>query len=203
MAIISQDSVANITDLETLKVISDPLRLNILQIVGEANKRDELCSVKQISEQLEMPPAKLYYHVRMLEKHNLLLVAETRLVSGIVEKLYRVQALQIMVSNELFALQESGDSLSTMFAGLFYAAQKEIQRNLQKYPTDALQKHLSIASHRLDLTPARLEELIRRMENLLKEYTDTPETQEEEKADRYNLLFALYPVEIHWAPVQE
>ena len=44
MTLIPKDSVTNITDLETLKVISDPLRLNILQIVGEANKRDELCS---------------------------------------------------------------------------------------------------------------------------------------------------------------
>ena len=85
------NSAVTITDLETLKVISDPLRLNIIQVIKDINISGALCSVKQVSERLDIPPAKLYYHVKLLEKHGFLEVTETRIVSGIVEKLYRLK----------------------------------------------------------------------------------------------------------------
>lgn len=98
-----------IDDLETLKALSDPLRLDILKHVGVQNRKQERCTVKQLGKMLGMPPTKLYYHVKMLEEHGLLVVGETKVVSGIIEKHYQVCAMNIGVSQDLMAQSDPGD----------------------------------------------------------------------------------------------
>jgi DNA-binding transcriptional ArsR family regulator len=67
-----------ITDPETLKVIADSLRLQILRQLKQPK------TVKEVGLSLEISPTKLYYHFSQLEKHELIRVVDTRLVSGIV-----------------------------------------------------------------------------------------------------------------------
>ncbi len=98
-----------ITDLETLKALSDPLRLDILKQVGIRNRKGERCTVKQLGKLLDMPPTKLYYHVNLLEEHDLLVVGDTQIVSGIIEKHYQVCAMNISVSQDLMAMNETED----------------------------------------------------------------------------------------------
>ena len=98
-----------ITDLETLKALSDPLRLDILKQVGILNRKGERCTVKQLGKLLGMPPTKLYYHVNLLEEHDLLVVGDTQIVSGIIEKHFQVCAMNISVSQDLMAVDESED----------------------------------------------------------------------------------------------
>lgn len=50
-----------ITDLETLKVLADPLRLSIIEYLSRPG------TVKKIAEKLDKPPTKLYYHFNLLE----------------------------------------------------------------------------------------------------------------------------------------
>src|SRR4051812_17141092 len=77
-----------IADLETLRVIADPVRVQIL----EASVMEPR-TVKQIARLLGIPATKLYYHINMMEEHGLLRVVGTRLVSGILEKQYRATAM--------------------------------------------------------------------------------------------------------------
>jgi len=98
-----------ITSMETLKVVGDPRRLEILKQVGMLNRKGEYCTVKQLGKLMEMPPTKLYYHVNMLEDHELLVVGETKIVSGIIEKHFQVCAMNISVSQDLMAMNETED----------------------------------------------------------------------------------------------
>lgn len=98
-----------ITSMETLKVVSDPRRLEILKQVGILNRKGERCTVKQLGELMETPPTKLYYHVNMLEDHGLLVVGETQVVSGIIEKHYQVCAMNISISQDLMGMNETED----------------------------------------------------------------------------------------------
>ena len=82
----SVEEEIRISDLETLKVISDPLRVQILENIGLASDAGKSTSVKQLSEDLDIPQSKLYYHIKLLEKHDLVYVADTRVISGIIEK---------------------------------------------------------------------------------------------------------------------
>lgn len=103
-----------ITDLVTLKALSDPLRLDILKQVGIINRKGERCTVKQLGKMLGMPPTKLYYHVNLLEEHELLVVGDTQLVSGIIEKHYQVCAMNISVSQDLMAMNETEDRMGQL-----------------------------------------------------------------------------------------
>jgi DNA-binding transcriptional ArsR family regulator len=104
MAKITQiDPLLTISDLETLKVLSDPLRMRIVDSIGLANQIGELRTVKQLAYEVDTPASKLYYHINMLEKHGLIRVAETQIVSGIIEKHYQITAHSITIDRELFS----------------------------------------------------------------------------------------------------
>jgi DNA-binding transcriptional ArsR family regulator len=114
------DDTYVISDLETLKVLSDPFRLDLLRMVAYANKVHELRTVKQLAEELELPPTKLYYHVNLLEKHGLITVAETQVVSGIIEKKYKVIADNIIIDKHILATEEgpSDEKLEGLLASI-------------------------------------------------------------------------------------
>jgi DNA-binding transcriptional ArsR family regulator len=90
-----------ITDLEVVRVISDRLRLRVIEAFGR--HRGIPRTVKEVARELGEPPTKLYYHVNLLEQHGLLIVAESNLVSGIVEKRYLPAAKSIRVDRRLMA----------------------------------------------------------------------------------------------------
>lgn len=71
-----------IEDAETLRVLADPLRLRIRELMVRP------CTVKQVAAVLGIAPTKLYYHINLLEKHKLIVVVAARVVSGIIEKQY-------------------------------------------------------------------------------------------------------------------
>jgi DNA-binding transcriptional ArsR family regulator len=79
-----------VTDVETLRVLADPLRLAILTaLMDRGGTRPRVMSVKELAEELGEPQTKLYRHVRQLEAAGLIEVAASRLVSGILEQRYQ------------------------------------------------------------------------------------------------------------------
>lgn len=90
-----------VSSLETLHIISTPLRLELLEEITQANARGETLTAKQLAEKLGTTLHKLYYHLALLDKHGLIQIGETRLVSGIVEKHYAVTAWKIEIAEGL------------------------------------------------------------------------------------------------------
>lgn len=84
-----------IDDLETLKVVADPRRKQLIDLL-----RQDAATVKELAATLHVSPKSLYYHVNLLQKHGLIRVVDTRLVSGITEKRYRTTAY-LFLFNEL------------------------------------------------------------------------------------------------------
>src|SRR5919197_498369 len=76
---------AHILDtVERLKAMADPLRIRFVTELLEGPR-----TVKEVAEALGVPPTRLYYHVKILERHGLIEVANRRMVSGIEERSYR------------------------------------------------------------------------------------------------------------------
>lgn len=65
--------------------ISDPLRLRVLGLLSEADG----LTAKELAERLGMNPNRLYYHLRILEKARVIVVADTRAVGRMVERVYK------------------------------------------------------------------------------------------------------------------
>lgn len=72
-----------INDVELLKIMLDPRRMQILRFA-----QDEPITVKQMAEIMDEKPSRLYYHVKKLEEAGLLELVETKQQGNLIEKYY-------------------------------------------------------------------------------------------------------------------
>ncbi len=186
-----------VNDLETLRVLADPLRLQIVELITQAPR-----TVKQVAAVLNMPPTKLYYHIKQLEEHALIRVVDTRIVSGIIEKQYQATANHYRVNRELFSLTSHAgkESLNVMLTGLFDDTREDIQASVEAEvldvsPDDSDDKpphrRLFITRHVLRLQPSQVEEFQDKLRHLVREYAEALPPDMDDPA--YSLLVLLYP----------
>nr|AIA11308.1 Helix-turn-helix domain protein [uncultured bacterium]AIA11631.1 Helix-turn-helix domain protein [uncultured bacterium] len=187
-----------ITNLETVKVLSDPLRLQILEQMLE-----QPATVKQLAAELKIPQTKLYYHMNMLEEHGLVKVVSTRVVSGIIEKQYWVTAYSIDLDRTLFSApggkgisDEVNGLLQTMFDGARIDLNKSVEAGLVDMnsltdPDEHAAKKLILVRSLAQIPSDKVEELYKKMGDLIKEFhscdVDTPDTQ------AHGLMVVMFP----------
>jgi len=118
----------HIGDLETLRAVSDPLRIQIVELLTVQN-----LTVKQVAEKLGLAPSKLYYHFGALEKLGMIGVAETRMVSNMVEKLYQSNADVLDVDPSLLKVSKGSEneSFGILVSSTIDATREDIIRSLQ------------------------------------------------------------------------
>ena len=117
--------VLMVNSAKQLKVFSDPLRLGILEKIGS-----EALTVKQIATRMGQPATKLYYHVSALEEAGLVVVVDTRIKSGIVEKYYRTAADTIQIDRSLLKQKDANDAvLQTVLSAVFDSTIADLQQS--------------------------------------------------------------------------
>ncbi len=94
----AQSDQVVIDDVSALKAMADPKRMTLLLAMA-----DDPMTVKELAALLDVPPTRLYYHVKMLESHGLIRVAKRRMVSGIEERSYQATAKSWTVSAPLLS----------------------------------------------------------------------------------------------------
>ena len=116
-----------VSDVETLRALSDPVRLRILEVMAAAP--EETFTVKRLAAELETSQTKLYHHVAVLLERDLILVAAQRVVSGIIETSYRVGQRNLRLDRALLTSDPSvmHETLTTIFDG----ARDDIERGLR------------------------------------------------------------------------
>lgn len=185
-----------VDELDTLKVLSDPFRLRILEQTGHTPT-----TVKRIASQLGVSPKKLYYHVNLMEKHGLLVVVDTQLVSGIVEKWYQTRACRFVVDKSLLALVEEPGGVPThlraMLTGLLDATRDDImgaarQGLVKADERDPRRGTLYMQRGKLPLNPEQYGRFVKRLEALLEEFHTKELT--EPKHQPYGFTVLLYPM---------
>jgi len=133
-----------IDDPETLRLIADPLRLRMLELL-----RQEPRTVTELAEILEVNRTKLYYHVKLLEAHDLIAVDETRIVSGITEKRYRVTAYRFSVDKSMLGASGSGDApLDVYLSMVLDEVATEIRRSVRSGLIDLEHTHEDVIAPR-------------------------------------------------------
>ncbi len=190
------DAVFIIQDLDTLKIMADARRMQILEVV-----LNQTATVKEIAEQLKQPPSQLYYHINTLEKHGLIRVADTRVVSGIIEKWYGAAAKQYQVAKELLLISQTSDEgREQLFTPLFDSAKQELmtsieQGKVQLAHDEAVEPEGSAVFMRgyKRMSKTRFQEFRTRLQEVLQEFSsDTPEDTGAEQG-LYSGLVAVFP----------
>lgn len=120
-----------ITDLETLRVLADPLRLAILGAFPSELRRRRAMSVKEIAERIDEGQTKLYRHVKKLEDAGLIYVGETRVVSGIIEKRYLPAQKRLLFSGTLLGEQAGPDDFTNTVEAMMDAVRDRLRTEIR------------------------------------------------------------------------
>jgi len=182
-----------IDNLETLKVIADPLRWQILELLVL-----NAMTVKELGEKLGLAPSKLYYHISQLEEHGLVSIAETRIVSGIIEKRYQATAEAIDIDPALlsFSTDAGRDNIHTVLLATIDATREDLLRSLQARAFEleqgaAQQPRHVLVNRALSRIPEEQAEAFKhRLKELIQEFS----AADAEDADQaFALTIAYYP----------
>ena len=194
------EDVRYIRDLETLRAISDPTRIRILETMVQ--RRTPAWSVKEIAAALDVPQTRLYHHVELLLEHDLVRAVERRVVSGIIETRYAVTARSFQLDRSLFApgSEEGLQVLHETLVAVFDTARAEVEEAVRlgtiETGADAPPERRMLVSRGLArLTPARAAELRGRLEALAEEFgADEHADPADPGAHAYGVVLAVYPL---------
>jgi hypothetical protein len=173
-----------VEDVATLKAFTDPLRVRLL-----IEFTDEPKTVKQAAAALGVGATRLYYHVRILLKHKLIRVAGRRMVSGIEERRYLATAKSWNVNSPKLA---SAAMRTGVFKAMFDMTAAELEIVLRDESTPLGEPGSAVptlAFTRLMLSPEEVEELQRRLEQIMLDFgSDRPVKGKQE----YHAVLAAY-----------
>jgi DNA-binding transcriptional ArsR family regulator len=184
-----------ISDLETLRVLADPMRLSIVEYLEKPS------TVKNIAKKIGKPPTKLYYHFNLLEKHELIRMVDTRVVAGIIEKQYQASARHYRVERGLLSPGSGDDdldmTLSAMLANVRQSAMQSFREGgLQLNSDSPIHRRLTFYNSALLLTIDQAQTLSKRLAELMAEFNDySQQNKTGDDAQFYKLSLFYYPAE--------
>jgi DNA-binding transcriptional ArsR family regulator len=114
--------VLTISRPDQLKALGHPLRLRVIEMLGEEAGR--AFTNRELASRIGIDPGHLHFHVRMLLKAGLIRLAEEN--GGRREKPYRAVAKNITIAPELL-------SANTAISDFHASTLEEVQRGLAKY----------------------------------------------------------------------
>lgn len=186
-----------IEDLETLRIITDPLRLQIIDILSP-----KPMTINQVASRLGLSSSRLYYHFNLLEERGLIEVVETRMVNNLMEKLYWLAAEEIEIDKSLldFSSGEARENLVRVVTSSLEATRSEILRSLQARSYNLEQgarpvpRDMIISTLQKRLSDETYQNFIERLRSLIKEFSELPEeTDTGEESNYFSLACYLYP----------
>lgn len=196
-----------IKDLDTLRALSDPLRMQIVELLIAQN-----LTVKQVAEKLGLAPSKLYYHFTTLEKLGLIEVAETRMVANMVEKTYQSSVAIVDVDPALFKFSKVGGNEPFHMAinSVIDTTREDIIRSLEarqfQLEQGAEEQPRRFIINRIvsRVPEQRVQEFQENLVKLLQEFeTENDTSARGSKLQPYALTVAFYPSFYFEAPKKE
>lgn len=86
------DSIQSISDYDAIRILSDPRRLAILRALMAASG-----TLTQLGQAMDMHPARIRYHLMLLQEAGLVSLVRTQVVGNYTEKYYRATAIAFNV----------------------------------------------------------------------------------------------------------
>jgi DNA-binding transcriptional ArsR family regulator len=190
-----QTEIYTLTDLEQVKVLSDPLRLRILEVLCARER-----TTKQVAEEIGEKPTRLYHHVDALERVGLIRLSRTRQNRGTVEKYYLGVARAFRADTSLFSTTGDTEATKTVadVVGSMMETTAQDLRRLINFGHDITSGDESLLSYtEIRMGEESIAKIRTRLWDFLKELEaeDCP-TEPDENLRRYRLTLAYYPLDL-------
>ena len=135
-----------ITDIEKLKVISDPLRISILTTLGSEKKNS-----RQLAKLLKINRTKIHYHLNILEENSFIEVVDTDTINGIIQKYYLPTAQAFVPSpsifNDLFNNTSVNFNIKKEDVKDFWDEVKKLEKKFSSKDNDGVSINIISAAH--------------------------------------------------------
>ena len=187
------ESEVHLANLEQMKVLVDPRRIRILELLG-----DEERTTKQVAELLGEPPTRLYHHVAALARVGLIRLVRTRQSRGAMEKYYVAVAKTFSADPKLFASRrgaQAAQAAGTIATQALDRTAEDLRALLADGEhQETMKKEQGILSY-LEVrgTPREIE-AIRAKLNKLIENTTKSGGENRRGATAYRLTIAFFPM---------
>jgi DNA-binding transcriptional ArsR family regulator len=201
------EEVAVLTDLEALKVISDPLRNQIMETLTP-----EPLTVGQIAGLLGLDNSKLYYHINLLEKHGFIRVVDTSQRGNLIEKHYWITAQNYHIDENMFNFNvdtvEGTEAISTLLLANVDATREDLARSLKarhhQIVGGAPQQPRPVVDYRevINISDQRALEFQARLKTLLEEFEETESDEDSGERQSWALGVFMYP-RFYYPPSEE
>jgi DNA-binding transcriptional ArsR family regulator len=183
-----------IDNLETLRVFLDPFRARIIELLWGQPK-----PVKQLAAELGNPVTKLYYHMKLLEQHNLVRVVGTHLISGIEEKQYQARAWFYPIAPALLAANQPGEGMEKILQQAFDETKHDVRRLFHKGVFDEQKRDqagsLLLRKSGRYLTPEQAQRFYDKLAHLVAEFDSEPLPAASAEGQTYRILVSIYPID--------
>ena len=176
--------VHEIDSLEQVRLLSDPLKLKLLQLFATEPR-----TTREAADELGEGITKLYRHVDALQEAGLLEIVDEVRKRGTVERRFGAVARRFEVDRDLFS--DSGD-----------AAGREAARDLLRAGEEGLMQALTHASAgqmqplmarlRLRVSPQRARELNRQLADWIASLEEEPDEPDQQDLQEAGVLIAFY-----------
>ncbi len=180
-----------LTDLEQMKVLADPRRIRILELLGRER------TTKQVAELLGEPPTRLYHHVAALARVGLIRLARTRQARGAVEKYYVAVARAFSADPRLFTSRRAPQARQAshdVAARLLDQTAAELRALVHQDPSPAALQEEGILSYlEVQGSPSEIKAIRTKVARLIASVT-AEKGKEAEKARPYRLTIAFFPM---------
>jgi predicted transcriptional regulator len=186
-----------VNDLETLKVLTDPLRIQILELLDPAPQ-----TVKYVAESLGLASSRLYYHFNLLESTGLIAVAWTKTINNMIEKYYWVTAEDIEINKDImnFSSEVGAEDISRLVSATLDATRDDFVRSLQarRFNLDhgAKPNPKQVIAYRLKkrIKDKDFQAYQQKMKDLIEEFQELPEKDpSDQDANVFTVAYFLYP----------
>jgi DNA-binding transcriptional ArsR family regulator len=182
-----------ISDLDQLRILADPLRVRILEALGQER------TTKQVAAALGEKPTRLYHHVLALEGVGLIRRTRTRQNRGTVEKYYQAVARAFRADSSAFGPRGGGgerSALGTMIATLCDNTAEELRRLTAAGHASDLEERGIVSYLEVRGSAAEIGRLRRRLESIVSETSKPADpARSGEKTQRYRLTLAFFPLD--------
>ena len=135
-----------ITDIERLKVISDPLRISILTTLGTEKKNS-----RELAKLLKINRTKIHYHLNILEENNFIEVVDTDSINGIIQKYYLPTAQAFVPSpcifNDLFNNPSVNINVKKEVVKDFWNEVKKLEKKFSSKDSDGVSINIISTAH--------------------------------------------------------
>ena len=178
--------VHTIKDLEHMRLLTDPLKLQLIQAFAEKAK-----TTKQVAAELGESVTKLYRHVDALHEAGLIVIEEEKQKRGTIERTFRAVAERFEADHSLFA-DDAGEEGAGAIRDMLRGAEAEILDAIANADDDSDQKAI-VMRLRGKVSPERIDELQQSLGEWIESMQEAMDCESED-AEEFGGLIAFYPV---------